>query len=60
MHLVELEQMALHNNRLQGEALLRLFGKADLQPYAVAATRGSRGCNRSWQRLQTYFLILLC
>mmetsp|Transcript_32806 Transcript_32806/g.77552 ORF Transcript_32806/g.77552 Transcript_32806/m.77552 type:complete len:201 (+) Transcript_32806:215-817(+) len=27
--LVELEQMALHNNRLQGEALLRLFGKTD-------------------------------
>ena len=44
MHLVELEQMALHNNRLQGEALLRLFGKADLRPYAVAATVGSRGC----------------
>ena len=59
MHLVELEQMALHNNRLQGEALLRLFGKPDLQPYAVAATRGSRGCNRSWQRLQTYVLLLL-
>lgn len=37
-YLVELEQVALHNDRLQGEALLRLIGEADLQPYAVAAT----------------------
>ena len=57
-YLVELEQVALHNDQLQGEALLRLIGKADLQPYAVAATVVSRGCNRSWQRLQTYVLLL--
>jgi hypothetical protein len=51
--------VALHNDRLQGEALPRLIGKADLQPYAVAATVGSRGCNRSWRRLQPYVLLLL-